>query len=115
MLPDNLPITAASPALREFVDAVFLPYLTETYNRDERMNWCNDWALHPTAVMRLAAVHDEWTAVKAADGEISWHAFLHDVLDYHLPLLVNPETGTFRSCKYQHETVIRLDQQTPHS
>lgn len=122
MLPENLPLRAVPDGLGEFVDDVLLSQLTGG-SRDDNTVWCAEWREHPDAVYRLAAIHDEWLHLVAylaevddngevADSgmDVSLHGFLRDVLDYHMPMLVDHERGAFRACKHgNHVPHRRLD------
>lgn len=105
MLPDRLPITAVPDNLPAFVDNVLLPTLT---SGGKGAVWCTTWQEHPDAVTRLAAISDEWTHL-LAEQDASLHSFLRDVLDHHMPMLIDAERGTFRDCKHGHRPVKQLD------
>lgn len=105
MLPDRLPITAVPDGLPAWVDNVLLPTLT---SGGKGSVWCPEWQAHPDAVTRLAAIWDAWRHM-LAEEDAALHSFLRDVLDHHMPLLVDAERGAFRRCNYGHRTVERLD------
>lgn len=109
MLPDRLPITAVPDGLPEWVDNVLLPTLTSA---DKGSVWCVEWREHLDAVTRLAAIWDEWSHMIAQD-DAALHPFLRDVLDHHMPMLVDGERGAFRRCNYGHKPVEQLDAVKP--
>lgn len=110
MLPELLPLTELPDGLSEFVDGVLLPHLSAGHPK--QTTWCPQWREHPDAVHRLAAMSDQWSLMlSAADAPL--HEFMRDVLDYHLPLLVDPEKGAFRRCGYGHAAHTRLDAVKP--
>lgn len=104
MLPDRLPITTVPDGLPEWVDSVLLPTLT---SGGKGSVWCPDWRSHPDAVARLAAIWDAWTHM-LAEEDAALHSFLRDVLDHHMPMLVDAERGAFRRCNYGHKPVEQL-------
>lgn len=105
MLSERLPLTEAPEELPEFVDGVLLPYLTPS--ESNRVVWCTQWRDHPDAVHRLAAIHEEWATMLGKE-DASLHLFLRDVLDYHLPLLIDSEKGAFRRCGGSHDAGKQL-------
>lgn len=107
MNADDLPLTEPSAELVAFVDGTLLDLLAPAGSAETR--WCAQWAEHPDAVHRLAAIRDEWNLMLAAQDGPPLHAFLRDVLDYHLPLLIDQHRGAFRACGYSHEPRKRLD------
>ncbi|MGZ0069727.1 DUF4913 domain-containing protein [Microbacterium arborescens] len=110
MNADDLPLTEASAELVAFVDGTLLDFLAPAGSAETR--WCPQWAEHSDAVHRLAAIRDEWNLMLASaanDGVPALHAFLRDVLDYHLPLLIDQQRGAFRGCGYGHKPRVRLD------
>lgn len=110
MNADDLPLTEPSAELVAFVDGTLLDFLAPAGSAETR--WCPQWAEHPDAVHRLAAIRDEWNLMLASaeDGAVpALHTFLRDVLDYHLPLLIDQQRGSFRECGYGHKPRQRLD------
>lgn len=108
---DDLPLTEASAELIAFVHGVFLDSLAPSGGKSSR--WCSQWAEHPDALHRLAAIHDEWNLMLASTPDSSsppLHAFLRDVPDYHLPLLIDHDKGAFRECEFGHKPRVRLDE-----
>lgn len=69
--------------------------------------WCSQWREHPEATHRLYAMWERWREVEDAPSML--HDFLRDVLDYHLPRLVDREFGSFRRCDRGHRPPERLD------
>lgn len=116
MLPERLPVTEVPEHLPAFVDNVLLATLTS--GRSNTV-WCTNWREHPDAVTRLAAIADAWNHMLGAGAEsdveadADLHSFLRDVLDHHMPLLVDKERGVFAPCNYGHKTARRLDDVTP--
>lgn len=109
MTSENLPLAVVPDKLPEFVDGVLLQFLTGTQR--DKATWCPQWRDHPEAVHRLEAVRVQWT--RLLGEEISLHEFMRDVLDYHLPMLVDADKGTFRGCSYGHTEHKRLDAENP--
>lgn len=105
MLPDRLPITTVPDGLPAFVDGVLLATLTSD---SKSITWCAEWRQHPDAVTRLAAIWDAWTHL-LAEEDAQLHSFLRDVLDHHMPKLLDKEVGPFASCQYEHKPHKRLD------
>lgn len=99
MLSERLPLTTVPESVSAFVDDV-LPTLSSA---GKRTVWCAQWREHPDAVTRLAAIADVWGQMTGED-HADLHSFLRDVLDHHLPLLIDPERGAFARCDYGHET-----------
>ncbi|MDJ0336593.1 DUF4913 domain-containing protein [Salinibacterium sp. G-O1] len=111
MEPELLPLTDIPDSVRAFVDGVLLPHLTAGQPKDTI--WCSQWGEHPDAVHRLAAISDEWSHMLESP-DASLHGFLRDVLDYHLPMLVDREKGSFRRCgQGRHSTHAQLDAVKP--
>lgn len=112
MLPERLPIREVPEHLPAFVNDVLLTTLTSA---GKKTVWCVKWQEHPDAVTRLAAIADAWNHMLGADSEsgdeedADLHAFLREVLDHHLPLLVDNERGAFAHCGYGHRASRRLD------
>lgn len=110
MLSERLPLTEAPGGLSEFVDGVLLPYLTAGHPK--QTTWCTQWREHPDAVHRLAAISDQWSLMLAQEDAVL-HEFFRDVLDYHMPLLIDPDKGAFRRCGYGHVAHTRIDAEKP--
>jgi len=110
MLSDRLPLTEIPDGLANFVEMTLMDSLTAGAERgsERAPRWCSQWREHPEAVHRLAAIYDEWCMMLAGE-DAAPHLFLRDVLDYHLSLLVDPDRGTFRACRYGHVSHRRLD------
>ena len=108
-LSEQVPLNEIPDGLVEFVDGTLLAYLTSS---GEKTIWCAEWRDHPDAVHRLAAMADQWEE-SAQGGTVALHGFLRDVVDYHMPFLVDPDKGAFRSCKYNHTAPRRLDYPKP--
>jgi hypothetical protein len=102
-----LPLTHAGAELVDFVETVLMDYLTGA-GKANRKRWCSSWEEHPEAVHRLAAIYDVWETTLT--GDVSLHAFYRDILDYHLPMLTDPETGVFCQCDRDgHQPHERID------
>lgn len=112
MLPERLPIREIPEFLPAFVNDVLLTTLTSA---GKKTVWCVRWQEHPDAVTRLAAIADAWNHMLGADSEsgesedANLHGFLREVLDHHMPLLVDGERGAFAHCAYGHRPFRRLD------
>jgi hypothetical protein len=106
MLPERLPITAVPDGLPEFVENVLLPTLTSS---GTKTIWCPEWQEHPDAVTRLAAIWDAWTHMLAEEDALL-HSFLRDVLDWHMPYLVEEDRGAFRRCNFGHKPFEQLNE-----
>ena len=105
MLPDQLPIVGIPDGLPGFVDHVLLASLTSAARGSI---WCLQWREHPDAVTRLAAIWDAWGHL-LGEEDPSLHTFLRDVLDHHLPKLVDSEKGAFQRCADGHKTPVPLN------
>lgn len=102
-----LPIEHAEGDLVDFVETVLMDKLTGAGKQSQK-RWCADWEQHPEAVHRLQAIYDVWQ--DTLTGQVSLHGFYRDVLDYHLPLLISPETGVFARCDRDgHQPHERID------
>lgn len=113
MLSERLPLTTVPEAVAAFVDDV-LPTLSSL---GKRTVWCAQWREHPDAVTRLAAIADVWGEMTGADNA-DLHTFLRDVLDHHMPRLVDPESGAFAMCSHGHQapepiTTVKRGQGAP--
>lgn len=105
---ESLPLAQPPEGLEDFVETILLEVLT---GATKERTWCSEWASHPDAVHRLAAIHEQWDILKMRG--MSLHDFYRDVLDYHLPFLVGKDTGAFSACGYgQHRPHKRLDAQS---
>lgn len=110
-LSEQVPLNEIPDGLVDFVDGTLLAFLTSA---GEKTIWCAEWRDHPDAVHRLAAMADQWEE-SALGGTVGLHSFFRDVLDYHLPFLVDAEKGAFRGCKFDHAKRRRLDHIKPNS
>jgi hypothetical protein len=63
-------------------------------------------------VTRIAAIWDAWTHI-LAEEDAMLHFSLRDVLDHHMPMLVDAERGVFRRCNYGHKVAEQLDVVSP--
>lgn len=111
MLPDSLPLTEIPDGLANFVETTLMDSLTVGAERgagERAPRWCSRWREHPDAVHRLAAIHDEWCIMLSSE-DAALHPFIRDVLDHHMPMLVDPDRGAFRACSYGHTPHRRLD------
>jgi len=93
----------------EFVNNVLLPTLT---SGGKGTVWCLEWREHPDAVTRLAAIWDAWSHL-LAEEDAALHSFLRDVLDHHMPMLIDGDRGAFRRCNYGHKPAEQLNDVKP--
>ena len=112
-LPVLLPLTHAGAELVDFVETILMDNLTGA-GKTNKKRWCANWEEHPDAVHRLAAIYDVWQGTLI--GEVSLHGFYRDVLDYHLPMLTDPETGVSARCDRDgHQPHERIDKPAKHA
>lgn len=107
----SVPLTVAPPELVVWVESTLQEYLTSTAGPFKGAKWCRSWHTHPDAVHRLAAIYDQWTLMRLG-GKLapSLHAFIREVLDYHMPYLVSRESGIFQRCDVDgHDPHTRID------
>lgn len=110
LLVTQVPLRDAPHVLVDWVENVFQDCLTGAGKKGEA-RCCANWTEHPEAVHRLAAMYDEWLVMLAGvEGAPSLHLVYREVLDYHLPYLVNWEYGVFARCDVDgHEPHRRID------
>ncbi len=109
LMVSRVPLTEAPADLIAWVEGTLQDRLTGFGKAETR--WCSQWAEHPDALHRLAAMFDEWQFLMAG-GEVapSLHMFIREVLDYHMPYLVSREFGVFAQCgEHGHEPHRRVD------
>jgi hypothetical protein len=98
LLVERVPLGAPPPELIAFVEGTLQDCFTAA-GKTGTKRWCTLWAEHPDAVHRLAAIYDEYTLMlTGGKGVPSLHIFIREVIDYHLPYLVDREFGAFRLC-----------------
>lgn len=115
LLVSQVPLASAPPELVAFVEGTLQDYLTGA-GKARTKRWCTRWQEHPDAVHRLAAIYDEYLLMIAqGKGAPSLHIFMRDVLDYHLPRLVDKEYGVFRECDEGHVSHRRIDSEVSDS
>jgi len=109
LLVTQVPLASAPPELVAFVQGTLQDYLSSA-GKARTKRWCARWEEHPDAVHRLAAIYDEYLLMIAGGkGAPSLHVFMRDVIDYHLPRLVDKEYGVFRECDEGHLAHRRID------
>lgn len=112
LMVSRVPLDEAPAELIMWVEGDFQDFLTGMGKAESR--WCARWVEHPDAVHRLAAMYDEWQLMLLrVKGAPTLHAFVREVLDYHMPHLVGKEFGVFAKCGVDgHEPHRRLDTDT---
>ncbi|WP_424937792.1 MULTISPECIES: DUF4913 domain-containing protein [Bacteria] len=110
VLVQHVPLLEAPAALVAFVNGPLQDRFTGAGKKDTK-RWCIRWTEHPDAVHRLAAIYDEYQFMLiGGKGAPSLHMFIREVIDYHMPFLVDPSSGVFAECgHYGHADHTRVD------
>lgn len=110
LMVTRVPLATAPASLIAFVNGPLQDRFTGAGKKDTR-RWCTRWTEHPDAVHRLAAIYDEYQfMLLGGKGAPSLHMFIREVVDYHMPYLVDPSNGVFAECgQYGHAEHARVD------
>lgn len=110
LLVNRVPLVAVPYELVSFVNGTLMDSLTGA-GKVNRKRWCTQWVKHPDAVHRLAAIYDQWLFLLAGGKNApSLHDFIRDCVDYHMPMLTDPDYGVFSQCDVDgHEQHKRID------
>jgi hypothetical protein len=103
--------------LAEWVREVLAPVIHRDLQTQGELVWCLQWWEHPEAVARLAALHDAWTVLVAAEeaegtGTSQWWV---QHVDPHLDVLMHQRLGPFSRCARQHRATTPLPWEDPPS